>query len=117
MNKEVPFELTREEVNALPLRPPQQLVHPAPAVRRPWHPIMWDDTLVGGTSADQKYMDAKAAEDAAMAGEAEYPHKARLRNLRRLIKEGKVKPDQEMLIFFLCNKFAVSEERESKVAK
>lgn len=46
----------------------------------------------------------------------EYPHKQRIRNLRRLIEQGKVKPTSETLIFFLCNKFAVSDDRESKVA-
>lgn len=46
----------------------------------------------------------------------EYPHKQRIRNLRRLIADGKVKPTSETLIFFLCNKFAISDERQTKVS-
>lgn len=45
----------------------------------------------------------------------EYPHKQRIRNLKRLIADGKVKPTPETLIFFLCNKFAVSDERQAKL--
>lgn len=44
----------------------------------------------------------------------EYPHTQRIRNLRRLIAEGKVKPESETLIFFLCNKFAVSDDRRKQ---
>lgn len=46
----------------------------------------------------------------------EYPHKQRIRNLRRLIADGKIKPTSETLIFFLCNKFAVSDERQNKIS-
>lgn len=45
----------------------------------------------------------------------EYPHKQRIRNLRKLIADGKVKPTSETLIFFLCNKFTVSDERQTKM--
>lgn len=43
-------ELDEEEyvdVRSLPLKPPQPLVLPGRAVRRPWHPVMWDDSILG----------------------------------------------------------------------
>lgn len=35
------------DVRSLPLKPPQPLVMPERAVRRPWHPVMWDDSILG----------------------------------------------------------------------
>ena len=45
------------DVNSLPLRPPQPLIPPEKAVRRPWHPVMWDDSLVGIPQHDQREAD------------------------------------------------------------
>lgn len=35
------------DVRSLPLKPPQRLVAPAAAARRPWHPVMWDNSIAG----------------------------------------------------------------------
>lgn len=97
------------DVNSLPLRPPQPIIPPERPVRRPWHPVMWDDSLASMPSQEQRETDEPQPQS------REYPHKQRIRNLRRLIADGKVKPTPETLIFFLCNKFAVSDERQKKI--
>ncbi|XP_026745647.1 uncharacterized protein LOC113506995 [Trichoplusia ni] len=97
------------DVNSLPLRPPQRLLPAERPTRRPWHPVMWDSSIIGIPPPEHKDSDEPQPEG------REYPHKQRIRNLRRLIADGKVKPTPETLIFFLCNKFAVSEDREKKV--
>ncbi|XP_049866889.1 uncharacterized protein LOC126367430 [Pectinophora gossypiella] len=112
-----PVEVEDEEyvdVRSLPLRPPQPQPPPQRTTRRPWHPVMWDDTIVGLPPPDHKYTAEQEAEE--KQSHREYPHKQRIQNLRRLIQQGKVKPDSEMLIFFLCNKFAVSDERQGKIS-
>ncbi|XP_068630091.1 uncharacterized protein [Battus philenor] len=93
------------DVRTLPLKPPQPLLPPEKPIRRPWHPVMWDDhkTAHSTSNMEQQQMSPN-----------EYPHTQRIRNIRRLIAEGKVKPESETLIFFLCNKFAVSEDRRKK---
>ncbi|KAL0842083.1 hypothetical protein ABMA28_014276 [Loxostege sticticalis] len=114
MSSPVPAALEEDEyvdVSSLPLRPPQPAVPPAKPVRRPWHPVMWDSSIIGIPPPDHSQSDEIKQE----AGQ-EYPHKQRLRNLRKLIAEGKVKPTSETLIFFLCNKFAVSDERQKKLS-
>ncbi|RVE48171.1 hypothetical protein evm_007231 [Chilo suppressalis] len=98
------------DVNALPLRPPQPLLPAEKPVRRPWHPVMWDSSIIGVPPPEPTEAEVPSH------GSHEYPHKQRIRNLRRLIADGKVKPTSETLIFFLCNKFAVSEERQSKIS-
>lgn len=35
------------DVRSLPLRAPQSQPPPERATRRPWHPVMWDDTILG----------------------------------------------------------------------
>lgn len=35
------------DVRTLPLKPPQPLLPPERAVRRPWHPVMWDSSIIG----------------------------------------------------------------------
>ncbi|KAJ8722712.1 hypothetical protein PYW07_003892 [Mythimna separata] len=87
------------------------MIPPEKPVRRPWHPVMWDDSLLGIPSQDHR----EADDEPQPQHRGEYPHKQRIRNLRRLIADGKVKPTPETLIFFLCNKFAVSEDRKKKV--
>ncbi|XP_075969593.1 uncharacterized protein LOC142972394 [Anticarsia gemmatalis] len=96
------------DVRTLPLKPPQPLVPPERPVRRPWHPVMWDSSIIGIPPPEDK--DA----DEPQSASREYPHKQRIRNLRRLIAAGKVKPTSETLIFFLCNKFAASDDRPKK---
>lgn len=96
------------DVRTLPLRPPQPLVPPQRPVRRPWHPVMWDDSANTTPPPEQN------ESEGSMEVSREYPHKQRIRNLRRLIAEGKVKPTSETLIFFLCNKFASSDERRQR---
>ncbi|CAK1581910.1 unnamed protein product [Parnassius mnemosyne] len=94
------------DVRSLPLKPPQRLQPPEKPVRRAWHPIMWDekkDIAPNNNQMEQEQLQSN-----------EYPHTKRIRNLRRLIAEGKVKPESETLIFFLCNKFAVSDDRRKK---
>ncbi|XP_047510334.1 uncharacterized protein LOC125053148 [Pieris napi] len=93
------------DVNSLPLKPPQALIPPEKAIRRTWHPVMWDD---GSQPGDQPIGEAHPPSK-------EFPHKKQIRNIRRLIAEGKVKPTSETLIFFLCNKFAISEERQARM--
>ncbi|XP_026329082.1 uncharacterized protein LOC113237051 [Hyposmocoma kahamanoa] len=102
------------DVRSLPLKPPQPQLQPERASRRPWHPVMWDNSIIGLPTPDQELTDQEKKRQTTQ--QREYPHKQRIRNLRRLIEQGKVKPDSEMLIFFLCNKFAVSDEREKKVS-
>ncbi|XP_038215199.1 uncharacterized protein LOC119834780 [Zerene cesonia] len=94
------------DVNALPLKPPQPFVPPDKAVRRAWHPVMWDDS---------NQEDQSVKEDEEEQKSKEYPHKKQIRNIKRLVAEGKLKPTPETLIFFLCNKFAISEERQAKM--
>ncbi|CAK1552043.1 unnamed protein product [Leptosia nina] len=94
------------DVNSLPLKPPQPLVLPEKPVRRSWHPVMWDD----GNQAVAQPIEGKIHTPS-----KEFPHKKQIRNIRRLIAEGKVKPTSETLIFFLCNKFAISEERQARM--
>ncbi|CAH2086470.1 unnamed protein product [Euphydryas editha] len=111
MNRETE-EFEEEEyvdVHSLPLKPPQPALKPEKAVRRPWHPVMWDHSDNEIPTKNQEL------EQKELSRTKEYPHKQRIRNLRRLIAEGKVKPTSETLIFFLCNKFAISEERQSKL--
>lgn len=96
------------DVRTLPLKPPQKLLPPERPMRRPWHPVMWDSSIIGIPPPDHK--DSEEPQPVSR----EYPHKQRIRNLRRLIADGKVNPTPETLIFFLCNKFAVSDERQSK---
>ncbi|KAM3963447.1 uncharacterized protein ACR2FA_002386 [Aphomia sociella] len=98
------------DVRSLPLKPPQPALLPERPVRRPWHPVMWDDSIAGKPVTDQPQ------EEEQQTVSHEYPHKQRIRNLRRLIAEGKVNPTSETLIFFLCNKFAVSDERQGKIS-
>ncbi|XP_013186572.1 uncharacterized protein LOC106131874 [Amyelois transitella] len=113
MNKEIEYEEDQYvDVNKLPLKPPQPQLPPERSHRRPWHPVMWDDSITGGLAPDQTL----TAEQQNQPTSHEYPHKQRIRNLRRLIADGKVKPTSETLIFFLCNKFAVSEERQEKIS-
>ncbi|XP_050664567.1 uncharacterized protein LOC126965143 [Leptidea sinapis] len=95
------------DVRSLPLRPPQKQLPAEKASRRVWHPVMWDD---GQT---EQHTDSKQE---IQTSSKEYPHKKQIRNIKRLVAEGKVKPTQESLIFFLCNKFAISEERQSRMA-
>lgn len=45
------------DVNSLPLKPPQPLLAPERAVRRPWHPVMWDNSIVGLPTQDQSEKD------------------------------------------------------------
>ncbi|XP_063821780.1 uncharacterized protein LOC135071864 [Ostrinia nubilalis] len=97
------------DVSSLPLRPPQPLLPPEKAARRPWHPVMWDSSIEGIPPPDHTESDEPKQG-------SEYPHKQRIRNLRRLIADGKVKPTSETLIFFLCNKFAISDERQNKIS-
>ncbi|KAL4710758.1 hypothetical protein ACJJTC_004403 [Scirpophaga incertulas] len=107
------MELEEEEyvdVSRLPLKPPQPALPPEKPVRRPWHPVMWDSSIIGISPPEPTEFEEPRQES------HEYPHKQRIRNLRRLIAEGKVKPTSETLIFFLCNKFAVSEERQNKIS-
>ncbi|XP_053625112.1 uncharacterized protein LOC128683462 [Plodia interpunctella] len=112
MNKEIEYEDEHfVDVNKLPLKPPQPAPTPERTHRRPWHPVMWDDSITGGLAPDQTLT---AQEQAPVSHE--YPHKQRIRNLRRLIADGKIKPTSETLIFFLCNKFAVSDERQNKIS-
>ncbi|XP_059054327.1 uncharacterized protein LOC131848468 [Achroia grisella] len=99
------------DVRSLPLKPPQPALLPERPLRRPWHPVMWDDSIAGKPATT----DQLQTEQQQIVSH-EYPHKQRIRNLRRLIAEGKVNPTSETLIFFLCNKFAVSEERQNKVS-
>ena len=98
------------DVRSLPLKPPQPLVPAEKPVRRPWHPVMWDSSIIGIPPPDH------SQDDQPQQVSHEYPHKQRIRNLRRLIADGKVKPTSETLIFFLCNKFAVSDERQDKMS-
>ncbi|KAJ0180532.1 hypothetical protein K1T71_003936 [Dendrolimus kikuchii] len=98
------------DVNSLPLKPPQALLPPEKPVRRPWHPVMWDNSIVGLPMPDH------SGKEEVQTASREYPHKQRIRNLKRLIAEGKVKSTPETLIFFLCNKFAMSEERQNKIS-
>ncbi|KAG6457441.1 hypothetical protein O3G_MSEX010299 [Manduca sexta] len=112
MSKEM-IEYDDEEyvdVNSLPLKPPQPLLPPERPTRRPWHPVMWDSSIIGIPPPDHSQK-----EDEPISKSREYPHKQRIRNLRRLIAQGKVKPTPETLIFFLCNKFAISEERQKNL--
>ncbi|XP_063378132.1 uncharacterized protein LOC134665196 [Cydia fagiglandana] len=99
------------DVKSLPLRPPVAAAPPPQPVRRPWHPVMWDSSIIGIPPPDY----SPNADEGTKPG-GEYPHKQRLRNLKRLVAEGKVKPTKENLIFFLCNKFAISEERANKIS-
>ncbi|CAH2073939.1 unnamed protein product, partial [Iphiclides podalirius] len=94
------------DVRSLPLKPPQPFIPPEKPVRRSWHPVMWDDHKDISVNNSQKEEERLSSH--------EYPHTQRIRNLRRLIAEGKVKPESETLIFFLCNKFAVSDDRRKK---
>ncbi|XP_045490900.1 uncharacterized protein LOC123690858 [Colias croceus] len=94
------------DVHSLPLRPPQPLVPPEKAVRRSWHPVMWDEANHEGQPVKEDEEEQKTKE---------YPHKKQIRNIKRLVAEGKIKPTSESLIFFLCNKFAISEERQAKM--
>ncbi|KAG7307610.1 hypothetical protein JYU34_007832 [Plutella xylostella] len=103
-------EETYVDVRSLPLKPPQPQVTPDKAVRRPWHPVMWDDSILGITPPPKNDDD----DEFKVTPSREYPHKQRIRNLRRLIANGKIKPTSETLIFFLCNKFAVSDDRGDK---
>lgn len=44
------FEIEEDQyvdVRSLPLKPPQPFVPPGRPVRRPWHPVMWDDSITG----------------------------------------------------------------------
>ncbi|XP_045445483.1 uncharacterized protein LOC123653538 [Melitaea cinxia] len=110
MNREPEFEAEQYvDVRSLPLKPPQPALKPEKAVRRPWHPVMWDNSDAEVLTKDPEMEQKESSRT------KEYPHKQRMRNLRRLIAEGKVKPTSETLIFFLCNKFAISEERQSKL--
>ncbi|XP_014356138.2 uncharacterized protein LOC106709012 [Papilio machaon] len=97
------------DVRSLPLRPPRPLLPPEKPVRRAWHPVMWDDHKDTAQKSDEPEQSVQSQH-----GSREYPHTQRIRNLRRLIAEGKVKPESETLIFFLCNKFAVSDDRRKK---
>ncbi|GBP81714.1 PDZ and LIM domain protein Zasp [Eumeta japonica] len=97
------------DVRSLPLRPPQPAPKPEKAQRRCWHPVMWETSPPPDADAEEELPPEEAKH-------REYPHKQRIRNLRRLMAEGKVKAEPETLIFFLCNKFAVSEERKNKIA-
>ncbi|MCQ9140775.1 hypothetical protein MZE11_19615, partial [Bacillus amyloliquefaciens] len=74
------------EVRSLPLKPPQAAPAPEKAVRRPWHPVMWED------SAPSISIEQPDQELDGQCRTKEYPHKQRIRNLKRLIAEGKVKP-------------------------
>ncbi|XP_072943980.1 uncharacterized protein [Epargyreus clarus] len=94
------------DVSSLPLKPPQPQLPPEKPARRPWHPVMWDNTIMGYP------IQPPPEEDKPVTPSKEYPHKQRIRNLRRLIAQGKVHPTPETLIFFLCNKFAISDERQ-----
>ncbi|XP_023947580.1 uncharacterized protein LOC112052639 [Bicyclus anynana] len=100
------------DVRTLPLKPPLPAPPQEKCVRRVWHPVMWDNANADAPLVDNSE-EQKAAE---RASGREYPHKQRIRNLKRLIAEGKVKPSSETVIFFLCNKFAISEERQSKLS-
>ncbi|XP_045785761.1 uncharacterized protein LOC123881175 isoform X2 [Maniola jurtina] len=114
MSKESEQMFEEEEyvdVRSLPLKPPQPAPPQDKPVRRVWHPVMWDNSGAEPPTADNSDEEQK---NAARSRSREYPHKQRIRNLKRLIAEGKVKPSSETLIFFLCNKFAISEERQSK---
>lgn len=42
------------DVRSLPLKPPQPQLQPERAMRRPWHPVMWDDSIIGLPTPDQK---------------------------------------------------------------
>ncbi|KOB75609.1 putative type 1 pili usher protein [Operophtera brumata] len=109
-----PVEVDEEvyvDVRSLPLKPPQPLAAPERPVRRCWHPVMWDDSITGVVTPVETHEDEE--ENNGMS--REYPHKQRIRNLRKLIADGKVKPTSETLIFFLCNKFTVSDERQTKM--
>ncbi|OWR45029.1 hypothetical protein KGM_206072 [Danaus plexippus plexippus] len=106
------YEEEYVDVRSLPLRPPQPLVQPEKAVRRPWHPVMYNHTTSAIATKDQ---DENDENDNSRLGSKEFPHSQRIRNLKRLIAEGKVKPEAETLIFFLCNKFAISEERQARI--
>ncbi|XP_050345724.1 uncharacterized protein LOC126770370 [Nymphalis io] len=99
------------DVRSLPLKPPQRAPAPEKAVRRSWHPVMWDNSV-----PDVPLTDSQVQEENEKSRSREYPHKQRIRNLKKLIAEGKVKPTSETLIFFLCNKFAISEERQAKLS-
>ncbi|XP_052757407.1 uncharacterized protein LOC113517620 isoform X1 [Galleria mellonella] len=35
------------DVRSLPLKPPQPALLPERPSRRPWHPVMWDDSIAG----------------------------------------------------------------------
>lgn len=48
------FEEEYVDVRTLPLRPPQPLVPPQRPVRRPWHPVMWDDSITSIPPPEQK---------------------------------------------------------------
>ncbi|XP_041977193.1 uncharacterized protein LOC121731687 [Aricia agestis] len=110
MSREQEFEEDAYvDVRSLPLRPPQPAPQPERPARRPWHPVMWDDSIAGIVSPTADVVEEKRPLS------KEYPHKQRIRNLKRLIAEGKVKPSSETVIFFLCNKFAISKERQSKL--
>ncbi|CAH2259328.1 jg10048 [Pararge aegeria aegeria] len=74
---------------------------------------MWDHSIAEVPLADNSDEEQK---DSDRSRSREYPHKQRIRNLKRLIAEGKVKPSSETVIFFLCNKFAISEERQTKLS-
>ncbi|XP_021202744.2 uncharacterized protein LOC114251212 [Bombyx mandarina] len=108
MQRDMDYDDVYVDVRSLPLKPPQPQLPPERAVRRPWHPVMWDSSIIGIPPPDVPVNDESQPKS------REYPHKQRIRNLRRLIAEGKVNPTPETLIFFLCNKFAISDERKIK---
>lgn len=45
------------DVRSLPLKPPQPLVPPERPVRRPWHPVMWDSSIIGIPPPDHRETD------------------------------------------------------------
>lgn len=45
------------DVNSLPLRPPQRALPPERPVRRPWHPVMWDSSIIGVPPPEQPQSD------------------------------------------------------------
>lgn len=47
------YEEEYVDVRSLPLRPPQPLVQPEKAVRRPWHPVMYNHTTSAIATKDQ----------------------------------------------------------------
>lgn len=45
------------DVHSLPLKPPQPQLQPERASRRPWHPVMWDNSIIGLPTPDQELTD------------------------------------------------------------